>query len=232
MSLIAVVGTDTGVGKTTVTVGLIQALRRQGFSTGVFKPVETGVDKDSRENDAQTLARAAGQPVSVTLGASYPLSAAPLAAARERGRPVSLQTLDRQLEQLAAQHPIVLIEGAGGLLVPFAEHTLWVDLLTRWETAALVVGRLGLGTINHTLLTLSELRNRQIPILGVILNSLDPPGPETHHTPGLLAEFGNIDVIVIIGHGETDPELLCTTLAASPLLERITSQCRIGRRSL
>ena len=227
MTVLAVVGTDTGVGKTTVTAGLARALLSRGRQPAVFKPVETGV-LESSHTDARTLALASGQQESETLGVAYPLPAAPLAAAREAGETVPLDRLELLLERLKADFDPVLLEGAGGLLVPFADNILWADLLSRWRAAAVVVGRLGLGSINHTLLTLSELRRRGITPWGVVLCSLEPSGPESHLTPGLIEEFGDIDIIVTVAHGVSDPRAIEARLTETRLLERITSRCRSG----
>lgn len=227
MTLLALVGTGTGVGKTTIAAGLLRALRLQGICPAIFKPVETGV-VNAQHSDAQILSSVSGQPLSETLGCSFPLPAAPLAAARAHGTDVSLPTLERRLKRLGSSADPVLLEGAGGLLVPFADHVLFADLLVEWRAEALVVGRLGLGTINHTLLTLSELRRREIKTLGVVLCALDPPGPEAKQTPEILEEFGDIEVFAVIPHGMTDPDAVSTELSQTNLPRLITSRCRNG----
>lgn len=226
--LLAVVGTDTGVGKTVVGAGLIYGLRRAGLKVAAFKPVETGLVQgrlpDGEPADWQRLAAVSGQEPSTCLGQAYPLPAAPLAAAREAGQRVSMQGLADQLQTLRRSHDLVVVEGAGGLCVPFDQGLLWADVLEQWSPECLVVGRLGLGTVNHTLLTLDHLARRNIPVLGVILNTLTSPGAETTQTPGLIEEFGHTSVFGVIPEGCIAPVDVAEGLAGTGLMERLTSR--------
>jgi dethiobiotin synthetase len=225
--LLAVVGTDTGVGKTVVAAGLIHGLRLAGLNVAAFKPVETGLVNGMLSGglaDWQRLAAVSGQAPDSCLGASFALPAAPLAAAREAGREIHLSDLTEQLQALADHRDLVVVEGAGGLCVPFAKDLLWADVIQQWSPECLVVGRLGLGTVNHTLLTLDHLARRKITVLGVILNTLTNPGAETTQTPGLIEEFGGAIVCGVIPEGCIAQNDVAGLLAGTGLMERLTSR--------
>lgn len=227
-SLLCVVGTDTGVGKTVVAAGLIHGLREAGLNAIAFKPVETGLTEgllpSGEAADWQRLAAVSGQEPSTCLGQSFPLPAAPLAAARQAGQEVSMRRLETQLESLRRGRDLVVVEGAGGLCVPFTQDLLWADVIGQWAPECLVVGRLGLGTLNHTLLTLAELERRKISVQGVILNTLDIPGPESPQTLVLIGEFGGVPVSAVLPLGCLSPPEVSGVLRSAGLLQRLTSR--------
>ncbi|CAA7626514.1 dethiobiotin synthase [Magnetospirillum sp. UT-4] len=157
-----VTGTDTEIGKTLVSAWLVKA-----WAAEYWKPVQTGAaDTADFDTVAQLVPDATIHPSAYVLQA--PLSPHE-AARRERVRiDLSAFTLP------AAARPLV-VEGAGGAMVPLNELALTVDLMERLRLPALVVARSGLGTINHTLMTLEVLRRRRIPILGVVMNGQRNP---------------------------------------------------------
>lgn len=228
-ALLCVLGTDTGVGKTVVGTGLIHGLRKAGLKVSAFKPVETGLVNGQPPDgvaDWQRLAAASGQEPSTCLGQSFALPAAPLAAAREAGQTVALHRLSEQLQSLRRHQDLVVVEGAGGLLVPFAHDLLWADVIGLWSMECLVVGRLGLGTLNHTLLTLADLARRKIPVMGVVLNTLDSPGPESSQTPEIIGEFGGVPICGVIPLGAVSPADVAEVLGETGLIQRLTSRYR------
>jgi dethiobiotin synthetase len=164
-----VVGTDTGVGKTTVAVGLSRLARRAGRVPIPFKPVETGCLPEPQ--DARRLWEAAAPPTTLAETCPYPLAlpAAPAAAAREAGLRLHVEDLAAAGTKLATRGDFLVVEGAGGLLAPYDAVTTNADLARHLGLPVLVVGRTALGTINHTALTVFELRRRELPILGVVL---------------------------------------------------------------
>jgi len=220
------------VGKTVVGAGLIHGLREAGVNVVAFKPVETGLVEGlppgGEAADWQRLAAVSGQEPRTCLGQSFPLPAAPLAAAREAGQRVELTQLESQLQNLRRGRDLVVVEGAGGLCVPFAQDLLWADVIGQWSLECLVVGRLGLGTLNHTLLTLADLDRRKIPALGVILNTLFTPGPESAQTPVLIDEFGACPVCGVIPLGCISPEEVAEVLRSTGLMKRLTSRYKNG----
>lgn len=171
MPAIFVTATDTGVGKTVTTAALAVALRGRGMSVGVMKPVETGVVK-GRPSDAGRLTRAAQVSDSLDLVCPYAfrVPVAPLDAARTERRTIRIPTIMRAYRQLQAQHDLLLIEGMGGVHVPMTPTMDVLDLIEKLKAPVLVVGRVGLGGVNHALLTLNALREHKIPILALVLN--------------------------------------------------------------
>lgn len=152
---IVVTGTDTDIGKTVFAAGLAAAL-------GAFywKPVQAGLDDGS---DAARVAVLAGLAPDRVLAEAYRLTTpcSPHHAAALDG-----VTIDPARLALPTVRPLV-VEGAGGALVPITPDLLFADLFARWQLPVVIVARTGLGTINHSLLTIEALRARQVPILGV-----------------------------------------------------------------
>lgn len=174
-----VTGTDTGAGKTVVGRALVRGLCARGISVGVLKPIETGVGPDG-PLDAIALRAAAGLDTAIesVCPQQFPLPAAPTVAAEAAGRRVDLDAVDRAFSACAAEHDFVVVEGAGGLLVPVAPGVAMVDLAQRLGLPLIVAARAALGTINHTLLTLEAAAARDAEVLGVVIS----------HTQGALSE--------------------------------------------
>jgi dethiobiotin synthetase len=148
-----VTGTDTGVGKTIFAAALTQALQ------GVYwKPVQAGLDE---ETDSQIVARLSGRPV---LPEAYRLK---LAASPHRAAAAENIVLDPLALALPRTEAPLVVEGAGGLMVPLTEQVLYLDVFTAWNAPLILCARTILGTINHTLLSLGAIRARGIPLLGV-----------------------------------------------------------------
>lgn len=166
-----VTGTDTGVGKTVVACALVRALRREGLSVGVMKPIETGVGHDGPA-DALALRAAAGvdDPIECICPQRFALPAAPTVAAAAEDRDVDLEAVRSAFVRLAARYPMLVVEGAGGLLAPAAKGTCMGDLAAELRLPLLIVSRAVLGTINHTLLTLEAAARRDLPLAGVVIS--------------------------------------------------------------
>jgi dethiobiotin synthetase len=179
--VLAVTGTDTGVGKTVVTAAVAAAAVRAGRRVAVLKPAQSGLgDPPTGESDVETVVRLAAPATARTL-ASYPDALAPLAAARAVGRlGIEMTTVTAAVRELAATHDLVLVEGAGGLLVRLGEGDdgPWTlaDLAAAVGALAVVVVRAGLGTLNHTALTLEALDRRGIAAEVVVGSWPTEPG--------------------------------------------------------
>lgn len=181
MKPLIVTGSDTGVGKTVVCAMLTLAL--EGM---YWKPIQSGTDGGT---DTQLVQAMTNLPLSHFLPERYvlrnPLS--PHRAAELDGIGIAVETLD--LPQTAGNRRLI-VEGAGGVLVPINRQTLQIALFSRWAAPVLVVARTALGTINHTLLTLEALERRAIKVLGVIF--VGDTMPDTERT---IAEFGRVKVL-------------------------------------
>ncbi|HEX9462710.1 MAG TPA: dethiobiotin synthase [Alphaproteobacteria bacterium] len=173
-------GTDTDIGKTLVSACLAVAWR-----AAYWKPVQTGLAADP--GDTATVAELAGLSPERVLRPAYAFQAplSPHAAAAAEGTTIALERI--QCPQTTGP---VVVEGAGGVLVPLNESALMADLIKRLGLPAIVVARTSLGTINHTLLSLEALRARDIRIAGVILNGEENPG--NRHA---IETFGHVRVL-------------------------------------
>jgi len=157
-----VTATDTGVGKTFVTAALAAALRARGRDVAVFKPVQSGALADDPAGDAALLG------ADCVYAFRAPL--APLVAARKEGRQIELEPILERARALEREHEMLLVEGAGGLLVPLSDDLDLAGLVAALGLPLVVVARAGLGTVNHTLLTIEVARARGLEIAGVVLN--------------------------------------------------------------
>jgi dethiobiotin synthetase len=164
-----VTGTDTGVGKTYVACALARALRRGGHRVAVMKPVETGVTTEP--TDARLLRDAAGDAASLEVVCPYRFRAplAPTAAARLERRSVDVDDLVRRIGARRADADVLLVEGAGGLLVPLSGTVTYADLGVRCELPLLIVAANRLGTVNHTALTARVAATLGLEVRGFVL---------------------------------------------------------------
>ncbi len=177
---LCIVGTDTGVGKTYLTARMARQLFVAGVSVGVYKPVCSGcLDSVSGIpvwDDIEILSEALGHqfPRERICPQSFRAALAPPVAARLENRAVDPGLLLNGIEWWRERVELLLIEGVGGLFCPVTEDWTLCDLLERWRFPLVVVGRLGLGTINHTLLTVETASRRGLEVRGIILNETFP----------------------------------------------------------
>ena len=171
MSVLVVSGTGTGVGKTVVTAAVAALAAARGSRVAVVKPAQTGVGEDE-PGDLDDVRRLAGV-TDLHEHARFPDPLSPAAAARRSGRTdLDLHDSARRVRELAARRDLVVVEGAGGLLVRYdAEGLTIADLARDLDAAVLVVADPRLGTLNHTALTLEALAHRGIKLAGVVLGS-------------------------------------------------------------
>jgi dethiobiotin synthetase len=171
-----VTGTDTGVGKTVVTALLASCMARRGVNVGVLKPVATGCEERDgalRSPDALFFKEIL-DPIELINPVCFREPLAPSVAAKIEGKEVDLTVLDEAHESLLKRHDAILIEGIGGLLVPLKGKFSVADLALRWGVPILIVARPGLGTINHTALTISCARSKGLRIAGFVMNAIHP----------------------------------------------------------
>jgi len=180
VSIILVTGTDTGVGKTLVTAAIAAGLAADGHPVDVAKPIETGCRSgpDGLEpGDALTLRAACGSAASLDAVCPYrfPDPLAPSIAAARAGAVIDVDRLATLLGTRGASS-LLLVEGAGGLLVPITPRYTFADLASALAAPVLLVVGSRLGAINHTLLTMEVLRSRGLAIRGYVINRLAGPG--------------------------------------------------------
>jgi dethiobiotin synthetase len=198
MIRIGVTGTDTGIGKTVVTCALAAALRRRGLRVAAMKPVESGAAFDDPGRDGRRLQQAAGddRPLSVTAPIAFPDAVAPLVAARRAGTTIDLDRLDVAIREASRDRDALLVEGAGGLLVPLTEHVSYNDLFARWHLDLVIVAANRLGVINHVRLTLAAARAAGLNVSAVVLNELttNPLDPSIADNARVIAELERVPV--------------------------------------
>jgi dethiobiotin synthase len=174
-----VTGTDTNVGKTVIAAWLVAQLGAR-----YWKPVQAG---NHPETDAEIVRRLTGVEADRILPEAYLLDEpiAPHEAARRAGIAIEMH----KLELPPGDRPIV-VEGAGGLMVPLTENAFVIDLARELELPIVLVARSTLGTINHTLLSIEAIRRRGLPLAGVVVN-----GPETPHNRAAIERYGQVEII-------------------------------------
>jgi dethiobiotin synthetase len=220
---IFITGTDTGVGKTYVGAGLAEALREKGIDVGVMKPAETGCVLRKGvpvPRDTLKLIKAGGVDDPLDLVNPYrfldPLAPA-IAAARE-GKGINIRRIVSAFHSLARKHTCMLVEGAGGIMVPLTTGHYYLDLAGILNLPVLVVARPGLGTINHTLLTVMALRSRRLRIAGIVVNHCSKKRPGLAERTGLRA-LERLSGVPIIGHIRYSQKDFRTIMRYLPLLK-------------
>lgn len=172
-----ITGTDTDVGKTLVTAALALHLKKRGLTVGVMKPIETGASAGSEARSDAARLRAIIESEE-TLGAirpySFGLPIAPLAAAQSEGQTIDPNTIKKVYRLLSGRYDCMVVEGVGGVHVPVTTRSNVMDLIKLLRLAVVVVGRSGLGGINHALLTIEALRRKKIRMVALVLNRTHP----------------------------------------------------------
>ena len=210
-----ITGTDTGVGKTFIAAQIIRALRDRGVRVGAYKPVVSGSAPGPAGpvwDDLASLQAALGGDVPIERISPQRFLAplAPPVAARLEGRAVDSALLRRGIEWWNGRVDLIVVEGAGGLLSPLTETESIVDLARDLEFPLVVVARISLGTINHTLLTLEAAASRQLSVAGIVLNEPHPPDPADHSMETNAEELKSrcqAPILAILRHSTT-PDLL------------------------
>jgi dethiobiotin synthetase len=170
-----ITGTDTDVGKTIVAAAIGRWFHQRELRVGVCKPVATGCVRRREglvSEDAEFLAHCADArfPLDVICPQRYLEPLAPAIAAERAKQPVDWASIERSLTMIARSSDVMIVEGVGGIRVPIDSKTTVLDI-ARWiNLPAVVVARPGLGTINHTILTVDALRNAGVSVAGVVIN--------------------------------------------------------------
>jgi dethiobiotin synthetase len=202
---IFITGTDTGVGKTYLAAGIARLLHARGIDVGVMKPAETGCIRRNGKlvpSDALVLMKAAGVHDRLHDVNHYrfkkPL--APSVAAATEGSSIDPARIRTGFDKLCRKHSFMIVEGAGGIMVPLTERYTYLDLAVDLRLPVMIVARPGLGTINHTLLTIEVLRRRGIAIAGVVINFADDrrAGTAERTNPGVIQKLACVDILGVI----------------------------------
>ena len=193
-----VTGTDTGIGKTVVTCALAARARVLGLRVAAMKPIESGVverpvSDHGLASDADRLRAAAGstQPLSVVRPYVLEEPLAPMIAAERANLAIDFAVLDAALARIEQDAEVVLVEGAGGLLVPITANVSYLDLFARWQLPLLLVAGNKLGVLNHVLLTVRAAEAMGVPVRAIVLTAL------SDHD-ATVAEATNFDALVTL----------------------------------
>lgn len=181
MDNLFIVGTDTGVGKTVLSLALMQYLYARNHKPCYLKPAQTGCrDPYDTDSDAQFIYRYVGELKGKDCADAviycFKEPKAPYFAARDEGKRIDPDFLIQEISRRGEGCSPLVIEGAGGVMVPLAEGMMMIDLVAKTGAKPIIAARAGLGTINHTLLTVEALKKRGIEPLGVVLiDAVKPP---------------------------------------------------------
>jgi dethiobiotin synthetase len=199
-----VTGTDTGVGKTVIAGAIAAWFRRQGSRVAVLKPLATGCERRREglvSTDAEFLAHCADSPhpLDVICPQRFVEPLAPSVAAERAGTPVDWAAVQRSLDTMSRDSDLIIVEGVGGVMVPLDERHTVLDLAKWLRLPGVVVARAGLGTINHTLLTVETLR-QVTRVAGVVINRYpaENAGVAEETNPRVIARWGRTPVLCVV----------------------------------
>jgi dethiobiotin synthetase len=202
---IFITGTDTGVGKTFVAVGLINALKEKGLNVCPMKPVETGCRTKKGKlipEDAMSLIRASGikEAIDVINPYRFKPPLAPSVASELERKSIKKEKIFSAYNYLSKKYDIIIVEGAGGIMTPVYKKYLFLDFISDINLPIIIVSRPGLGTINHTLLTISAAKGRGVNILGVVINYAGQIKNDisVKSNPKIIESIGGIPLVGIV----------------------------------
>jgi len=218
---LAVVGTDTGVGKTVVTAGVVGWLREAGHDARAIKPCQTGHPPD---DDAGFVAEACGSDAAATCLRYLEPALAPAVAADEVGADLAYDDIQAGCAEAIDDSEVGVVEGIGGLRVPLADDREVVDLVADLDVPALVVARSGLGTLNHSALTVEALRRRDVPVRGLVLNEYEGATVAERTNPAVIERMTDLPVATVPPLDLADP-----TNAVSGVREHVPREFVFGK---
>ena len=196
-SEIFVTGTDTGIGKT-----VVSALLTKGLNATYWKPIQAGLEE---ETDTEFVHRTTGVSSDQIVPERYRLQTPMSPHGAAKIDDVYIEMSDFGLADYETDH--LVVEGAGGLMVPFNDNQMIIDLIKELKLPVVLVARSSLGTLNHTFLSLEALRKRDIPILGVVMN-----GPEHKSNREAIRHYGKVEILAEIDTiNPINPETLLQT---------------------
>lgn len=236
MNGIFVAGTDSGVGKTTVTACVARYLGTRGLSVATQKWVATG-ERGPVPSDVLAHLRAMGRRRPTSRSCAYRIApyvfkaaCSPHLASRLEGRRIDQRYIARSFRALKRHSDMVVVEGAGGVLVPFSRRRFLLDIVRELDLAVLLVARNRVGAINHILLSLEALRARKMRILGVIFNNLDNADARVlADNPRIVSALSGVRILGVLPHIAGRCHAAALEEAFRPIGSKILSAVRKGR---
>lgn len=201
---IFITGTDTNIGKTVIAAGLAGALKNRGYRVGVMKPVQSGAASRNGSlysQDAEFVLSAVNGHEASDLNCPVLLREplAPSVAAKLDNKTIDVELIKKAYHDLEKSNDFVIVEGAGGIVVPLTPRFLISDLIRYLNIPALMVARAGLGTINHTVLTAEHAQRAGVSMLGVVINNFKG-GLAEETSPAVIAELTGLPILGRIPH--------------------------------
>ena len=225
-----VTGTDTGCGKTLVSCGLARAILRKGLNVGVMKPLASGgatfrepgqkTRRVSEDALLMRLAAATSDALDLINPYCFKSPLAPWVASRFDRQPLNLNHVMKSFRELDRRHNYMIVEGIGGVRVPITEKFHVIDLIERMKLPVLIVSKPGLGSLNHTFLTLDALRQRGVRVSGVVISGWRGKTLAERTNPRAIRQAGRVRVAVLPWQKrfQMNFDLLATTLTRLGIL--------------
>ncbi len=211
-----VTGTGTDVGKTYVTGLILKKLRQSGISAAYYKAAMSGNERDADGNlipgDALMVKKISGipQPMEEMCSHIYENAVSPHLASRKEGNPVKMEQVQREFKAVCERYSYVTMEGSGGILCPvcFDEEEIWLeDIIKACQMRCVIVADAGLGTINQAGLTVFYMREKKIPVEGIIFNRYQP-GNELHEDNRRMCEhLTGVKVLACVKTGDEELDI-------------------------
>ena len=199
---IFITGTDTGVGKTIVTAGLAGAIKSKGIDVGIMKPVASGaISHNGRliSNDVRFLVNSirSKDDLDIICPVCIKPALSPFAASLCYDMEIDIEKIHDAYIKLCKKHDIVIIEGIGGVLVPITDNYMVSDMMKAFDLPVVIVARPGIGTINHSLLTINEIKRNELLIKGFIINGMDmePTGLAEKTNPLIISRLSGVPLL-------------------------------------
>ncbi|CAB1245217.1 MAG: dethiobiotin synthase [Oscillospiraceae bacterium] len=218
-----ITGTDTDVGKTYVTGLIVKKMISSGFDTTYFKAAASGNDRDQNgaliPGDAALVQKLSGikDDLSELIPYVYEVALSPHLASQIEGNPVDLKVVKEYYNKLARKHHYITMEGSGGILCPINMNNqeLWQeDIIKAFDMACVIVANAGLGTINHTVLTIEYMRQKNMTVKGIILNHFHPGDRMEEDNADMIEHRAGLPILCRVQDGDTelkmDGELLAS----------------------
>lgn len=201
---IFVTGTDTNIGKTFITSGLAATMQSLGYSTCVYKPVQSGVIEKNGFRQATDLAFVKNMDPYVKTHSTYLFKepAVPLIAAEMENTIIDKNVIKKDFEMISKEHDCTIVEGSGGLMVPVAPRFMILDMIKMLNLPIVIVIRPDEGTVNHTLLTINQAISSGINVRGVIINNVMEKAKNisVKTTPRLIEEYSDAKILGVVKH--------------------------------
>jgi dethiobiotin synthetase len=208
-----ITGTDTGVGKTLIAGAFIKTIQFLGKKVCGMKPVESGCSRQGEvliPDDGMFLKQVSHveEPLALITPCCLESPLAPMAAAEVEGRDLDISGINRAFSELSGRYEVLVVEGIGGLMVPIAKDYYVLDLAGELGLPLIVVGRPGLGTVNHIMLTIRCALRAGLTVAGIVINYVQPQGHglAEQTNPKLLSQISPVPIIGIFPYLESREE--------------------------